>query len=259
MASRLVRIAFLMLTLAALISCGDQSFFRSVKSGSEELQISSLADGDVLVSGAAMPLTVKAPSTTTGDDYELEVTVTSSSGESVWHNRATVTLNERTELPLPGTLPAGLYKVEYILYASGEESQRKTSSFFVVAEPGWKIAGIKSFPLVITSAATVMLKAELEVPAGANPYLRWTWKGKPIAKGMLSDGLATILWAAPSDSGVYTVTLELFPVPPAAENDYSFSSSLTLPTDIVVSSGTASNKSDLAPESSYLTVLHMQA
>jgi hypothetical protein len=245
--------------LLALASCGDQSFFRTTSNSSDAAQISSLSDGDMLMVGAPMLITVSAPGSSNGDDYELEVTVTSLAGESVWHNRSAVTLDEKVEMKLPDTLPAGQYRVEYVLYAAGEEVQRKAASFFVVAAEGWKITGIKSFPLVITSAATVMLKAEMETPADADPYLRWTWKGKPIAKGMLSEGLDTILWAAPSDSGVYTVALELFPFPPAAGSDHPFSSTLTLSTDIVVSKNAAANTSDLAPDSSYLTVLHMQA
>ena len=64
---------------------------------------------------------------------------------------------------------------------------------------------------MITTTASVMLKAELDIPAGADPYLRWSWKGKVLAKGTLGNGFGQILWVAPSDQGVYTITLELFP------------------------------------------------
>jgi hypothetical protein len=104
-----------------------------------------------------------------------------------------------------------------------------------------------------------MLRAELEIPSGFDPYLRWSWKGKVIAKGTLSKGFGQILWVAPSDQGVYTITLELFPSSPPADSDFTFMSTLLLSTDIFVTGGKTLERNDLGPESSYLTLLHLQA
>lgn len=248
----------LLLAIVILASCGDQSLFMSTKSTTTDLQITSITDGQVIANGGSVPLTITAQDTSKNRDVEIEVTLSSSTGESVWHNRLAVTLNEQTGIDLPNTLAAGLYKLDYVLYSAGEVVQKKSVSFFVAAD-GWKISGIKSFPPVITSAATVMLKAELEIPSDANPYLRWTWKSKSIAKGMLADGLGQILWVVPSDAGVYTVMLEVFPAAPSSGTDFSFTSALALSTDIVVSSSTTAGRNDLGPDSSYLSLLHMQA
>jgi hypothetical protein len=151
-----------------------------------------------------------------------------------------------------------MYKLDLVLYSSGEVAQKKSASFFVAGD-GWKITGIKSFPPVITATATVMLKAELQTPAGADAYLRWSWKSKVFAKGALSQGLGQVLWTAPSDVGVYTITLELFPSQPPAGTDFPFTSSLVLSTDIFVSGGKTMAAGDLGPEASYLSLLHLQA
>jgi hypothetical protein len=258
MAHRLARLAPTLLMLVVLAACGDQSFFMSSKNSSEDLQISSLPDGSVIQGGAALPVTVTSPGSVSGTDYEIDVTVLSSTGSAVWHNRTAVTINEQMQLPLPAALASGQYRADWILFSAGESVQKKSVSFFI-AETGWKVTAIKSFPLVISSSATIMLKAELGVPPGANPWLRWSWKGRSLAKGALADGLDTILWVTPADSGVYTVTLELFPFAPAVGGDYAFSSTLALSTDIVVSGGTAAGASDLGADSSFLSLLRLQA
>ena len=124
----------------------------------------------------------------------------SPAGDSVWHSRTTASLNEQSPITLPQGLAEGLYRLDLVLYSGGEVVQKKSISFFVARE-GWRIAGIRSFPPVITSGARVMLKAELETPDAANPYLRWTWKGKVIQSGMLSAGLGQILWDVPGEGG----------------------------------------------------------
>jgi hypothetical protein len=150
-----------------------------------------------------------------------------------------------------------LYRLDIVIYTNGEQTQKKSSSFFVVAD-GWKIAGITSFPPLITTKASVMLKAELQYPAGADPWLRWSWKGQVIAKGSLSAGFDQTLWVAPSDEGVYTITLEMFPSAPADGTDYSFTSALLLSSEIFVANGKAVARGDLAPDTSYLLLLHLQ-
>jgi hypothetical protein len=257
MSRRLARKAIIFSFLVFLVSCGDQPLFMSVKNDTSDLQITSIADGQVLGESDRIPLKIVASEASKSGDLELEVTLTSSAGTGVWHNRTTVTtLNEDLPISLPNLDP-GLYKLDLVLYSSGEVVQKKSASFFVAAD-GWKVLGIKSFPPVITSAASVMLKADLQYPADANPYLRWTWKGKAIAKGTLSQGFGQILWVAPSTEGVYTIRLELFPSAPPDGTDFSFTSSLLLSTDIFVSAG-ATNKGDIGLASSYLSLLPLQA
>ncbi len=254
----LARNAFVLPLIALVVSCGDQSLFISPKTGAADLQITSATDGQVFGSGKTVPLMISAQDTTKGRDVEIDVTVATAAGESVWHSRTTAALNEQSPITLPANLAAGLYRLDLVLYSAGEVVQKKSVSFFV-AQEGWKITGIRSFPPVITSGATVMLKAELDIPSAANPYLRWTWKGKVIQKGLLSAGLGQILWDVPGEGGVYTVTLELFPSAPSAGLDFSFTSSLSLSTDIIVSGGPGLVRGRLGPASSFHSLLQLQA
>ncbi len=254
----LVRHALAVSLVVVLVSCGDQSLFMSSKADTADLQIVSVADGQVIGSAKTVPLLVSAQNTEKNRDLEIDVTLTASSGESIWHNRSAAVLNEQSPITLPTGLAAGLYRLDLVLYSSGEIVQKKSASFFIASD-GWKITGIRSFPPVITATSTVMLKAELETPPDANPYLRWTGKGKVIASGMRAGGLEQVLWAVPADAGVYTITLELFPSPPPAGSDFPFSSSISLSTDIVVSGGASSRKGGLGPASSFLSLLSLQA
>ena len=244
--------------LGVLFSCGDQSLFMSLRTDVSDIQITTLNDGQVLTDGKGVPLTITAQDSSKLQNLEMEVTLTSGSGASVWHNRQAVpALNEQLTIQ-PPSLPPGQYRMDVVVYSGGEVTQKKTSNFFV-AKDGWRIAGIKSYPPVITSSGKVLIKADLQYPGGSDPWLRWTWKGKVIQKGSVSQGLGKILWTVPADEGVYTITLEMFPVAPTGDSDYSFASSMSLSADVYVSTGAHPGKGDLGPESAYLTLMHLQA
>jgi hypothetical protein len=254
----LARNACVIALIALVVSCGDQSLFMSPKTDAADVQIISATDGQVFGSGKTLPLMISAQDAAKNRDLEVDVTVGSPAGDSVLHSRTTASLNEQSPVTLPQGLGEGLYRLDLVLYSGGEAVQKKSVSFFVARE-GWRVAGIRSFPPVITSGARVMLKAELETPDAANPYLRWTWKGKVIQSGMLSAGLGQILWDVPGEGGVYTVTLELFPGAPPAGSDFPFTSSLSLSTDIVVSGGPDVTSGRLGPPASFQTLLRLQA
>jgi hypothetical protein len=257
MVTGLRRHFLILATAALLVSCGDQPLFMSLGTPPPDMQITSVPDGQIMAKGAMLPLTVNVQDPTKSKDVEVEVTITSSAGEVVFHDRSPATLNQATSIALPAGIATGLYRLDVVVYTGGEVTQKKSSSFFV-APDGWKIVGVSSFPPLITTKASVMLKADLQYPANADPWLRWSWKGKAIARGLLSQGFDQILWVAPSDEGVYSIALEMFPSAPA-DSDYAFTSSLLLSTDIFVTNGKAQVKGDLWPESSYLTLLHLQA
>ncbi len=258
MMGRCARNLLLPIVLVVLLSCGEQPFLLSSGSDTTDLQIQTVSDGQVVSSGKDLQLTIATQNTDKHQDLEMEVTITSAAGASVYHLRQAVPdLNKA--LPLtPPDLRVGQYRMDVVVYSAGDAIQKKSSNFFV-APDGWRIAGIKSFPPVITASANVLLRAELEIPSGADPYLRWSWKGKVISRGQLSKGLGQILWQTPTDDGVYTVLLEMFPSAPTDGTDFPFISSLSLSTDIYVTGKGVAGKGDLADKASYLSLLRLQA
>jgi hypothetical protein len=242
--------------LGLLASCGDQSLFMSLNNPIPDLQLTTVSDGQVLTDGKGVPLTVSLSDTSKAKDLEMEVTISTPTNPSFYHNRQAVPAVNAQLYVQPPSLPPGQYKMDVVIYSSGEVSQRSSENFFVAAG-NWKISGIKSYPPVIGTAGKVLLKADLQYPDGADPWLRWSYKGKVIQKGSLSRGLGKILWTAPADEGVYTITLEMFPAAPA-DADYSFSSSISLSTDVYVSTGAQSAAGDLGSADSYLSLLRLQ-
>jgi hypothetical protein len=251
------KVALLMCVGLVLCSCGDQSLFMSLNSAIPDLQVTTVSDGQVLTDGKGVPLTVTAQDTSKTTDLEMEVTLSTPTGASVWHNRQTVPAVNQQLYIQPPSLTPGQYRMDVVIYSAGEVAQKKSANFFV-ATGNWRIAGIKSYPPVIGSSGKVLLKADLQYPDGVDPWLRWSYKGKVIQKGTVSKGLGKILWTAPADEGVYTITLEMFPVAPSVDSDYSFPSSISLSTDVYVSTGNQSGAGDLGSADSYLTLLRLQ-
>ncbi|HTP59706.1 MAG TPA: hypothetical protein VMM82_12370 [Spirochaetia bacterium] len=248
--------AGILMLLGLMASCGDQSLFMSLNNPISDLQLTTVSDGQVLTDGKGVPLTVSVSDTSKVKDLEMEVTISTPTNGSFYHNRQAVPAVNAQLYVQPPSLPPGQYKMDVVIYSSGEVSQKSTENFFV-ASGTWKISGIKSYPPVIGSAGKVLLKADLLFPESSDPWLRWSYKGKVIQKGSLSQGLGKILWTAPADEGVYTITLEMFPAAPA-ETDYSFSSSISLSTDVYVSTVTQSAAGDLGSADSYLSLLRLQ-
>jgi hypothetical protein len=249
--------AGILLFIGLMASCGDQSLFMSLNNPISDLSVTTVSDGQVLTDGKGVPLTVTASDPSKAKDLEMEVTISTPTNGSFYHNRQAVPAVNAQLYVQPPSLPPGQYKMDVVIYSAGEVAQ-KTSENFFVSTGNWKISGIKSYPPVIGSAGKVLLKADLLYPDGANPWLRWSYKGRVIQKGALSQGLGKILWTAPADEGVYTITLEMFPAAPATDTDYSFSSAISLSTDVYVSTGTKSATGDLGSADSYLSLLRLQ-
>lgn len=244
--------------LIVLASCGSDSLLLSMGRDTSDLQINSLADGQVVSASSPLALELTSRSGEAQKDLEMEVSLSSPEGRSVWKSQriASPVLNEELSLELPD-LPTGQYLLEITVFAGGEQIRRKSSTFFIAGE-AYAITGIKSFPPVITSDSTVLMRAELAIPKTADAYLRWSWKGKVFAHGLVSAGTTEALWTAPAEEGVYSIHLELFPTPPPAGSDFPFSSSILLSTDLYVTSGARPASGDLSPAESYLSLLHLQ-
>jgi hypothetical protein len=248
----------LVILLALLASCGSDSLLLSLGKETSDLEIKSISDGQIVAAGAPLSLQLTARDPQEQKDLEIEVSLTSPAGQSVWKSGriASPAVNEDLALQLP-SLPDGQYQLEIVVFSHGEQIRKRISTFFIARESAI-IAGIKSFPPVITTGATVLLKAELQAPAAANPYLRWSWKGRMFARGLLNAGAAEALWVAPSEEGVYSIRLELFPSAPPPGPDFPFASSVSLSTDLYVTAGIRPARGDLGPEQSYWSLLHLQ-
>ena len=255
---RFAAFSLLLLFALALLSCGGDGLSLFPRSEASDLSIAGPADGAVYTSTQPLALQIGTSDPAGHPDLEVQVTLFSATGDSVWEQRLTSPApNEDLGLQLP-EIPAGRYELEIVVRQNGEQVERHTATIFSVRERP-RIAGIASFPPLITASTPVQLSADIAADTGSDPWLRWTWRGKTIAQGSASSGTTAVLWTAPADDGVYTVTLELFPVAPPEVAGYSFRSSIAMSTDIYVSAAGAAARDELGPASSYLSLFHLQA
>lgn len=241
----------------ALLGCGDGlSLFTDSKA--QDLSIVGPDDGAMLTGAQPVTVMIGAPDPETHPDLEVRVSILAATGEGVWdHQLPGPVVNEDLSVQLP-ELPPGQYRLEIVVLESGEQVERRVTTIFSVGERP-RIAGIASFPPLITASSPVLLTADLAAGGNADPWLRWTWRGKTIAEGTASSGAASVLWKAPADEGVYTVTLELFPFAPPAGTGFSFRSSVVMSTDIYVGAAGAAARDELDPASAYLSLFHLRA
>jgi hypothetical protein len=258
MISKIARAAALALMLL-MAGCGSETFLFPMRKEISDFEIKTFESGKVLFPGDGLPIEITTADSQKDKSMDLLIAVFTSLGAKVWESRLTaMVVNE----PLPTVqlpdLKPGQYRLELSLSSSGTELNKKTVVFFSSGQT-LRITGIKSFPAGITVSSSVLLKADLEAPVDADPYLRWSWRGKTIAEGSAAKGFRSILWSAPAEEGIYTVTLELFPIAPMGVADIPYRSSLSMSTDIYVSTGKTLVPIELGPDGSYYALYHFRA
>ncbi len=255
---RIAAFSSLVIVILALLACGGDGLSFFSRSEVTDLTIEGPEDGSVLSSTQPLALQIGTADPAGHPDLEVKVTLLSADGDSVWEQRvANPAPNEDLGLQLPELSP-GRYQLEITVYENGAQAERRTTTIFSVRERP-RIAGIASFPPLIIASSPVLLSADIAADLGSDPWLRWTWRGKTIAQGSASAGTTAVLWRAPADEGVYTVSLELFPVAPPGEAGFPFRSVIAMSTDIYVSAAGAALRDELGPASSYLSLFHLQA
>jgi hypothetical protein len=247
-----------MLLIAALVisSCGDVSILNPAVEEGPTLEVKSVSQGGTLNLGDPVTFRLSSPSEeeqATNLDIKLvdeNGAVVASQSLSDPSTEADITID------FPG-LETGRYRIEFTLY--GEDTillEREITFFYITGS--YLINGIESFPPVNPPSSNVLLKALLDVPEGSDPYIRWKQAENLLASGVLSEGIANIYWQAPNDDGVYSISVELFPVPPLEGTDFSFQSANIMKTELYISSSEDQQSSDFAPRESYFSLFHLQ-
>ncbi len=243
-----------LLGILTLAACGDNSGFM-LGGDNYNMDFVSLQNGDVLTRSAS-------PGTgtycfyriqsggTSGSDLTLFTDLYNGKGESIAHNeREAPGVNADNPIELTSQLPQGQYKLVLTLKRGGQTLVSADRSFFLVDRP-LAIQGILSYPVVIFPARTALLIADIDPAPGLDPYVEWMQGTKQLASGRLSDGYDQILWESPDEDGVYSVEVEVFPFPPAAGDDYSFTSSVKAGAELYIS---AKDREKVAPRPASLT------
>jgi hypothetical protein len=253
---RLLKLPVYVLVSALVLgSCSDLSMFTPSVEESVGVKILSLSEGDFLRSGDSVDFLIQTEDQST-KPVLLEIALIDQSGQSVWNTSIDSPLtDEELELILPD-LESGQYTIEFTVHGEGGSVEKKQRSFFYIAGE-YKILGITSYPPTIMAGHESVIEADLQYPDGGNPYIRWSQDDTILATGPVSEGFHRITWAAPEEEGVYSIRVEMFPVPPPAGRNFSFSSFLSLTAKLYVSAESILTEDELVPEESYYSLFHL--
>ncbi len=253
--ARFSRIVIYLLSLTVILtSCGKLAVFTQPYEETTQIEIRSLAEGGLLNKNDTVSFVIHSAQKEE-QDITLMITLSLHSGEVIWDTSLEAPLlNEELELLLPN-LETGHYILKFTATSQAGSSSESAVNFFYV-EGSYRILGITSYPPIILPRTDTLLKAELSIPDGSNPYIRWSQDGNLIAQGSLAQGLDKINWPAPDKEGIYTILMELFPFAPPPGNEYSFRSATTLRAELYILSHTILQESDLQPENSYFSLFH---
>ncbi len=249
-------ILLLIILLSLIVSCGGY-FFGPGDEESHTLEILSLSNGSTLQKGEPVFFNINTPENNEPPS-SLDINLYSSDGEKI----AGLSMDndeiaeEEPSLELENlNLETGLYEIEFILYGLDTILVERRLLFFYV-EGVYAVQGVEASLPVIFPGAKVLLIANVEAPENSDPYIRWKQNQIVLANGRLKDGLDRIYWSAPEEEGIYSLTVELFPVLPPSDIDYDFISSTLMDMELYVSSS-AKSDNDLGPRERYFSLLHL--
>jgi hypothetical protein len=257
---RLFQLAlFILLAGLLLSSCSDMAMFTPSVKKSVGVNILSLSEGDFIDSEDSIDFIIQTEDQSAEPELlEISLFNVSEQGveQSVWNTSISSPLtDEELELLLPD-LETGQYTIVFtVLDEEGRGEEERVSFFYINGE--YDIRGISSYPPTTTAGHETVLEAELLFPEQANPYVRWSQDDVVLAKGTTAEGLQKITWMAPDEEGVYSIRVEMFPVPPPPGGEFTFSSSVELTAKLFVSTESLLTEDELVPEDSYYSLFHL--
>jgi hypothetical protein len=246
------------LLVFVLVACSDTEFFLPAEEPEVAVAIATLDDGAVL---SAQSRTVPVAIEQDDDEARLDsMAIELYDDAGTLRSTASLTEEDLADPQLPGIelpeLETGHYTLSMTAFRDDTVAAVRELEFFYV-NGSYEIVGVSSFPPEILPESSVLFRADVQVPEGADPFLRWSMAGEVVSEGLLSDGFDTMYWSAPPAVGVYTVTAQLFPVAPVDQAPFTFDSSIHMDADIFVSSTISPGYFDLGPEGSYYSLYHL--
>lgn len=244
-----------LVVLVILSGCGDGGLMLPGLADDGDAMLQTVADGAVLSRDRPLEATLRLRPGQREPDW-VEVTFTSQAG-TVGASE-TITAGEIQQGRLPSvamdSLEPGYYQVEFELYTAGRRTDSVRRKLFLV-DGTYRIAGVSAYPPAFMPDSQGILRADLEIADGADPYLRWSFGGQTVSEGLLSAGGGQLLLRSPEAEGVYAVQVELFPFAPPA-GGYGFVSELTQQTDLVVRAARLPGERSFGPSTSYYVLMH---
>ncbi len=220
-----------------------------------DLRLQTVADGSVVTRNGTISATL-LPGPQGRYPDRVEVTFIDQDGEVASERTISAAEIDRGRLPALAVeqLATGSYTVQFELFNDGRSSAEFQRRLFVSDAP-FAIASISAYPPTFMTDSKGILRADLDIPPQADPFLRWSFNGKPVMQGLLSAGAGELMLRSPQSEGVYPVVLELFPVAPRGAG-FGFASQVSQQSDLVVKESRSASERGFGPPQSYYVLLH---
>ena len=249
------RVALILMTVLFFSACGDGGLVMPSLSEDDDFRLQTVVDGSVVTRNQTISATLLVGP---GGRYpdRVEVTFIDQHGEVAAERTISAAEIDRGRLPALAVdqLATGFYAVRFELFEGGRRDAEFQRNLFVSDAP-FAVASISAYPPTFMTDSKGILRADLDIPAQADPFLRWSFNGKPVMQGLLSAGSGELMLRSPQSEGVYPVLLELFPVAPRGA-DFSFTSQVSQQSDLVVKESRSASERGFGPPQSYYVLLH---
>jgi hypothetical protein len=242
-----------------IFSCQVPDGFEESSEESENVQIKSIEPGKFVEKDETIPVSIEFEEID-ALLQRIEIDLLSQKGTILGSQvYAFENPGDPEEVPgisLPEEMEEGLYTLVYRLYDLDEElvKEEKVPFFYVTGE--YDIKSVRSYPTTVEPASQMLFIAEVLVPAGRNPYMRWKLDDTVLMEGYVSEGAASFTWVAPEIEGIYSITAELYPVYPEAE--VLFSSQTAISTEVYVTKEPKIERGEFQPEEQFYSLFHFR-
>ena len=246
------------LILLALASCGDSAIFLAPVDEPAKVRVETIEAGVILAPGSEVSLRVARDPVFIGDPESADRLLVEILdvdgvllGEQIYES-----VDQADELP-PLLLPElgeGLFILR-TTYLDGDEVIATEDVPFFISSGQFMLLGISSFPATLYPGSTGLLSLNLDVPLGSDPYIEWYLDDELIRNGLLTETGTTMEIQVPGESGAYTVRVNLFPTVPSLSEGL-VPAVVTYATELLVSTESLLDQSDLTPERNYFALYH---
>lgn len=248
-------------------SCSDAGLLLPVERNAAGIEIMSVTEGAILSPAGSFEVALRYDEDEVLPDGML-IELIDEAGNVLFS--VELTQEEILQLPLPVLLPEdledGIYTVLVTVFQEESETASDRSVFFYTTEV-YEIESIAAYPQIFYPGGSGLVLADLDVPEGADPYLRWSLSGEVVKSDLLSNGADTLQLDVPEREGVISILLEVFPFGPAAESEedtasdgsaFAFPSFISLEAQFFVSSTQEVDEFELGPEEYYYSLFHFR-
>ncbi len=156
---------------------------------------------------------------------------------------------------LPADIAAGAYSLKIEFFDAQESLFVKSYSIFILdTEP--RIDSIQVCPASVSPGSVAVLQASVSADQSLDPYLVWKFGPSLLGAGRLADGADQLLWKTPDSSGVYSLSLFVYPFPPNGDSPYAFPASLSSTASVITQKPKADPIDSFADQRGFYSLFH---